>query len=529
MDIQPHTNRRHDLDALRAMAMLLGIALHAALAFSGGPWIVQDHQTHPAFHGFISAIHGFRMPLFFLLSGFFTTMLWRRRGLRAVILNRFQRVFLPLLLGMITVVPLMHWLSLKEAKAGAQKASTAHLNLWKACATGRVDWVKDFLDQGKPLNESDPVLGMTPLSHATLHGQGEVVRLLLTNGANAQSRNQDEGTALHIAAFLGRVEIAHMLLRAGAKPDLKNVRGETAMDVSLVDSGLTLMITRLMNVSVEESRLIVGREQVRQLFGIAESATAKPKALLKLWFFCTRMPVFSHLWFLWFLCWMVAGFALWTWLAKRIGWKHGEKRWITSNWRWLWLLPLTLLPAWIMSRGLPHFGPETSSSLVPPMPLLGYYAVFFSLGALYFDAEDHRGLVGRHWWLILPVALVLVFPAGLSLTYRTTSPSLLAVFLQVLYAWLMCFGLMGLCRAFLHKERPWLRYLSDASYWMYLAHLPLVVAAQQRFQALNMNAGVKFVLITAGTIVILLLSYWMIVRPTWLGRLLNGTGSTKKE
>ena len=33
--------RRHDLDALRAFAMLLGIALHAAPSFMDFPWVVQ--------------------------------------------------------------------------------------------------------------------------------------------------------------------------------------------------------------------------------------------------------------------------------------------------------------------------------------------------------------------------------------------------------------------------------------------------------------------------------------------------------
>ncbi len=521
--------RRHDLDALRAVAMLLGIALHGALSFTGGPWMVQDSQTHPAFHGFVSAIHGFRMPLFFLLSGFFTAMLWRRRGLWAVITHRFQRVFLPLLLGMVTLVPLMHQISLNAAASSAKEAASAPQSLWKACATGQVDQVRVFLDQGKPLNEPDPVLGMTPLSHATLQGHGEVVRLLLAHGAEVQKRNRDEGTALHLAAFLGRSAIAHDLLKAGAKPDCKNVRGETPLDATVVDMGLTQRITRLMKVRVEDSAVTAGRQQVRELLGMDEPATPQPKPLLRLWLFATRVPLFSHLWFLAFLCWMLGGFVVWTRLAKLIGWQPASVRWVTSGWRWLWLLPLTLLPAWIMSRGLPHFGPETSSSLLPPLSLLGYYGIFFGFGAIYFDAQDSQGRLGRRWWLILPLALALVFPAGLALTYRSASPSLLAVFLQVLYAWLMCFGLMGLFRAVLSKERPWLRYLSDASYWMYLAHLPLVVAAQQGLKTMPLAAGVKFIIITTGSLVLLLASYAFIVRPTWLGRLLNGPRPAQKS
>ena len=69
--------RRHDLDALRAFAMLLGIVLHGALAFIPGAWAVTDASVEgdgTPFAWLTMAIHGFRMPVFFLMSGFFTAM-----------------------------------------------------------------------------------------------------------------------------------------------------------------------------------------------------------------------------------------------------------------------------------------------------------------------------------------------------------------------------------------------------------------------------------------------------------------------
>ena len=98
--------RRHDLDALRAFAMLLGIALHTALSFIPSlPWSVQDTKQDGGFHMFFFAVHGFRMPLFFLLSGFFTAMLWQKRGLASLLMHRTKRILLPLLLGLVTVIP----------------------------------------------------------------------------------------------------------------------------------------------------------------------------------------------------------------------------------------------------------------------------------------------------------------------------------------------------------------------------------------------------------------------------------------
>ena len=91
-------DRRHDLDALRATAMLLGIGLHGALAYlTVRFWPVYDNRHHPFFDVFNAAVHDFRMPLFFMISGFFTAMLWRKRGLSAVMKHRAKRILLPLL------------------------------------------------------------------------------------------------------------------------------------------------------------------------------------------------------------------------------------------------------------------------------------------------------------------------------------------------------------------------------------------------------------------------------------------------
>ena len=74
----------------------------------------------------------------------------------------------------------------------------------------------------------------------------------------------------------------------------------------------------------------------------------------------------------------------------------------------------------------------------------------------------------------------------------------------------------------LSRERPTIRFLSDSSYWLYLAHLPLVVAAQALVQHWRLPSGVKFTLLLAGVTGLLLLTYRYWVRYTWLGRFLNG-------
>ena len=107
--------RYHGLDALRGIAMLLGILVHASIPYFSRlvniewMWPADDDQSVVLLLLF-DFIHAWRMPLFFLLAGFFAHLLLERRGLRSLILNRLTRVGLPLLIfGTITalLIPLL--------------------------------------------------------------------------------------------------------------------------------------------------------------------------------------------------------------------------------------------------------------------------------------------------------------------------------------------------------------------------------------------------------------------------------------
>ena len=102
------------------------------------------------------------------------------------------------------------------------------------------------------------------------------------------------------------------------------------------------------------------------------------------------------------------------------------------------------------------------------------------------------------------------------------SSTAVASVLQVVYAWGMCFGLMGLFRVLLAEERRGVRYLSDSSYWLYLAHLPVVVVAQAMVRDWKLPAEAKFLMITVSVTVLLLLSYQLFIRYTPIGTMLNG-------
>src|SRR5262249_53594393 len=130
------------------------------------------------------------------------------------------------------------------------------------------------------------------------------------------------------------------------------------------------------------------------------------------------------------------------------------------------------------------------------------------------------------------IGLLVVLPLGMALSEGCLeAPGIglgelphraLSVALQAAYPWLMTFGLMGLFRRYCPAESPTMRYLSDSAYWLYLAHLPLVIAAQYAVRDWPVPAVVKFLLIVSVVTAFLLWTYQTLVRYTWLGRFLNG-------
>ncbi len=566
LSIQPTTPafpRRHDLDALRAVAMLLGIALHAALAYMPlpeGGWPVQDAHQNDAFAVFLAVVHGFRMPLFFLISGFFTAMMWRKRGVKSLLVNRFKRIFLPLAIGMFTLVPAVWIVSIAAGIAGAQSAEVgANANLWTAAKLGNLEEVEQLLADGASPNTADPATGATPMAMAGWTGQHQAIELLIDQGANVDARNADGTTPIHGAAFFGHAESVRMLVEHGADVDAKNKRGERAIDVLAADWSTTQLVASLAQVEVNRDQVISGRKEVYSILqeasqsklgtggqegegtgdsqqsdvGISDADVGDSgnEALSGIMMLLMWFPFFHHLWFLWFLCWLVLAFAVYAKLADLLRWK-APRSLVISPLRYLWLIPLTILPQSMMGLLFPNFGPDTSPGLLPMPQVMLYYGIFFFFGAIYFDCDDQQGRVGRWWRYTLPVALLLVFPVGLELTTgglgfgtEWLDPELhrpLSVVLQVVYVWLMTFGLMGMFRSLMSGESKAVRYVSDSSYWLYLVHLPLIIVAQAIVRNWQLPAFAKFTLVCVVTSALLLASYQLFVRYTPIGTLLNG-------
>ena len=532
----PHcaTVRLSDLDALRAFSMLLGIALHAALAFAPIPWIAMNGETSPALIPFIEIVHAFRLPLFFVMSGFFSAMLVQRRGIGGYLTQRWKRIALPLLLAMITIVPatwgvIAGGAALNAATPAPERVRTTPVDdsggIWQAAAAGDLPTVQRLSQAGAPIDDPDPRFSTVPLAWAATGDHADVVAYLLDAGADPNRRMIDDNIPLHTACFFGASESATLLRDAGADTSARNGHGESPVDAMRHDRGTVEFIAGLLGVSVDFDHVEAGRREIARSLSSSNPTALDPvRTLLRRVF---SADLFLHLWFLWHLCWLAIGLACVTLIARAVGWTSVPRRVIATPACLIALVPFTALTqSWQTG-----FGPDTSATLLPDPHVLAHYAVFFAFGALMFNGKNASDRLGRVWWIYLPIAVVsCVLALRLSHDPRafvgqgidTGAAERLTPLLQSIFVWTTIFALIGVARVTLSRPIASVRYVSDASYWLYLAHFPLVVAGQFALSYLPIPPIVEFAFLTIAATGALMLSYRFLERPSWIGRLLNG-------
>jgi glucans biosynthesis protein C len=102
------SERRYDLDWLRVLGVLLLIPFHVALIFVLEPYTIMyikdvvNSRILAAMTGFI---HMWHMPMLFMISGAATYYALGFRSAGGYVRERFLRLFVPLLFGILTYVP----------------------------------------------------------------------------------------------------------------------------------------------------------------------------------------------------------------------------------------------------------------------------------------------------------------------------------------------------------------------------------------------------------------------------------------
>lgn len=179
--------------------------------------------------------------------------------------------------------------------------------------------------------------------------------------------------------------------------------------------------------------------------------------------------------------------------------------------------------------------PTPDTGLYPNAVALTAYGTGFAFGWVLHSQSGMLDSFRKFWWAYMAVAIALTVAClqmiGLapSLAPADDSPQSWAYAAAYsLAGWCFSFAFIGLGLALFANESPARRYVADASYWIYIWHLPLVMALQVWLNDVEMMGIVKYLLINAITLAVTIGTYHLLVRGTWIGAWLNGRRYGKK-
>ena len=234
-----------------------------------------------------------------------------------------------------------------------------------------------------------------------------------------------------------------------------------------------------------------------------------------------------HLWFLYYLCMFTALSAMASCMRCHafVDWARGWRRSIC-----LVIAPVILLPA-VLAAGIPLPAPE---SFVPTWWPFAFYGLFYVAGWRLKDLESVLESLS-HLTLRITFVSLAAFPV-----YFATMPSLdldrivagessispwdfpTATMLTAVLSVSLTLASLLLGRRFLNKRSAFLAFMADASYWIYLVHLPIAIFLQVLQLPLHWPVAVKLSVTLGGTLLFCMATYVVFVRYTLVGWILHG-------
>ena len=238
-----------------------------------------------------------------------------------------------------------------------------------------------------------------------------------------------------------------------------------------------------------------------------------------------------HLWFLFNLFQFCCVF----WLLSK--WQSGFQAIMGFISRPIFLIAvLPFVVGVSMSQQMIPFPPP--DKLFPQLWSYGFYGVLFLVGASLFH---HHSVIQRYekqlvWLLVIAVVSSYFYfshlPAPLEMVdvvkalnnggvvHVEVDAFLVVMQTLTILSWTAVCYLSGY--KWLNKRNNLSRYLSDASYWVYLIHLPILMIIQFVLINTSFNVFIKFNVSILVTFALSILSYHFFVRSTFIGTFLNG-------
>lgn len=524
---QPENVRYHGMDALRAWAMSMGIVLHAAWimipAESGAP--MSDASASSIAEYICTSIHTFRMQLFFVLAGLFACLLLRKRGVGDFIRNRTMRIVLPLVVFWAILCPIMMWQY--NAAGIASGAIQGDQSAWQ----------------------------LTQAYFAGL-GPGSVMLVHLW--------------------FLYYLCWAYAIVFAAR--GLASFFDRDGMLRDLVSSWFGRMIATpwsLLVLAVAFGAMMIpmkGSWGIEVEYASLYSWRKWPGLLTYVSYFIVGWLIFRNIDKLHLV---LRG---WRWqlaigLLMTVPYYFYSKR-VSETGYSTWNYPQLVVEDFHFIDGRPVY-PEFRDRMLNAEPGSVAASLYESLPDAYRTfLVDHESATQNQINGLLSVINRTVLGAtefaekvdlsSIELTGQSATIATLAAagrseqencllnralieqgFRGVIYSedvnrqyyfpmraaycfsyslmtWLLIFGCIGFSQHHFDRESRFWRYFSDSSYWFYLVHLPIQFQILLWIGDKPWNPFVKFTVYVVGTIAVLLPSYHFLVRPSWIGWLLNG-------
>jgi len=249
----------------------------------------------------------------------------------------------------------------------------------------------------------------------------------------------------------------------------------------------------------------------------------------------------GHLWFLYVLLELYAGMLV---LRSGVAWLDRGGRFRASVDRIIAMVMRSPLAPAILavpigvafsldSTWVGWLGVRTpDQSLVTNLQALIGFGTAFGFGWLLHRQTGLLQLLERRWLLNLGLAIGLIAASFFLAVALTVGPQprpagfdfikLAGAVSYALAIWTTTFAAIGLALRFLSGFSATRRYLADASYWLYLIHIPIVMALQVAVSQLDWAWPVKFAGILVVALSVMFASYQLLVRYTFIGAVLNG-------
>lgn len=182
------------------------------------------------------------------------------------------------------------------------------------------------------------------------------------------------------------------------------------------------------------------------------------------------------------------------------------------------------VPSFLALLPMRYAGLEDPPRFLPVARIFCAYVIPFTFGWLLYAQRDLLKMFARRAWVYTALSLP---PLALYLGFvKVSVPRMVSFYadraLHSLALWLLIYGSIGLFQRYLYGESARMRYMSDSAYFLYLAHMPVIIVFQLLLGPVALPPLAKVPVVLALATLALMPMYHYLVRPTFVGALLNG-------